>query len=90
MRANGSGECPPDDRLREAIQSDSEGLDCFVATLLAMTKKRPAQRAFLISGRVLLYRTVTGAGSCGTTVGWVPGIGASCAWAGAPWAGGNP
>jgi hypothetical protein len=32
LRANGSGECPPDDRLREAIQCDAGKLDCFVAT----------------------------------------------------------
>src|SRR5437868_9653491 len=37
LRANGSGECPPDDRLREAIQSHKVRLDCFVASLLAMT-----------------------------------------------------
>ena len=30
MRANGSRECAPDDRLREAIQNLRE-LDCFVA-----------------------------------------------------------
>jgi hypothetical protein len=32
LRANGSGECPPDDRLREAIQGHKERLDCFVAS----------------------------------------------------------
>jgi len=37
LRANGSGECPPDDRLSEAIQDHEEKLDCFVASLLAMT-----------------------------------------------------
>src|SRR4030081_1928410 len=30
-RANGSRECAPDDRLREAIQSDTARLDCLVA-----------------------------------------------------------
>jgi hypothetical protein len=40
LRANGSRECAPDDRLREAIQllcSDKEKrkLDCFVASLKA-------------------------------------------------------
>jgi hypothetical protein len=36
LRANGSRECAPDDRLREAIQLLREmPLDCFVATLLA-------------------------------------------------------
>src|SRR4029079_3218975 len=44
----------------------------------------------LMSMPPALYRTVTGAGSGGTTVGWVPGIGASCAWAGAPEVGGKP
>jgi hypothetical protein len=35
---------PPDDKLREAIQSRArEGLDCFVATLLAMTVVYAAQ-----------------------------------------------
>jgi hypothetical protein len=37
LRANGSGERPPDDRLREAIQSHKESLDCFVPALLATT-----------------------------------------------------
>src|SRR5258708_6191374 len=38
LRANGSRECAPDDRLREAIHSAASGkLDCFVASLLAMT-----------------------------------------------------
>jgi hypothetical protein len=36
-RANGSRERAPDDRLRDAIQRCEEGLDCFVALLLAMT-----------------------------------------------------
>jgi hypothetical protein len=36
LRANGSREGAPDDRLREAIQRD-DGMDCFVASLLAMT-----------------------------------------------------
>src|SRR5258707_2286818 len=38
LRANGSRECAPDDRLREAIhRSTRVRLDCFVAALLAMT-----------------------------------------------------
>jgi hypothetical protein len=38
LRANGSRECAPDDRLREAIhRADTTVLDCFVALLLAMT-----------------------------------------------------
>ena len=47
MRANGSHECAPDDKLREAIQkSDRVGsMDCFVASLLATTAdKRPCSR----------------------------------------------
>src|ERR1700730_2245460 len=36
LRANGSRERAPDDRLREAIQL-LDGMDCFVALLLAMT-----------------------------------------------------
>jgi hypothetical protein len=39
LRANGSRECAPDDRLREAIHGYEESLDCFVASLLAMTEK---------------------------------------------------
>jgi hypothetical protein len=36
----------PDDRLREAIQKSSSGLDCFVAALLAMTvTKSPGREA---------------------------------------------
>jgi hypothetical protein len=39
LRANGSRECAPDDRLREAIQPcPRKILDCFVASLLAMTR----------------------------------------------------
>jgi hypothetical protein len=34
----GPREAWPDDRLREAIQSHATALDCFVASLLAMTK----------------------------------------------------
>jgi hypothetical protein len=33
----GRAKCAPDDKLGEAIQEYSEGLDCFVALLLAMT-----------------------------------------------------
>jgi hypothetical protein len=32
LRANGSRECAPDDKLREAIQCDAGKLDCFVAS----------------------------------------------------------
>jgi hypothetical protein len=31
---------PPDDRLREAIRNARQGLDCFVASLLAMTREQ--------------------------------------------------
>jgi hypothetical protein len=41
LRATGSRERAPDDRLREAIQSSKGSLDCFVAALLAMTVDRP-------------------------------------------------
>jgi len=39
LRANGSRECAPDDRLREAIHSRRAKAEwiCFVASLLAMT-----------------------------------------------------
>ncbi len=38
LRANGSRECAPDDRLREAIHATTrEAMDCFVALFLAMT-----------------------------------------------------
>jgi hypothetical protein len=41
LRANGSRECAPDDRLREAIHVTASGdMDCFVASLLAMTAVR--------------------------------------------------
>ena len=33
LRANGSRECAPDDRLRDAIQSSTERMDFFVASL---------------------------------------------------------
>jgi hypothetical protein len=31
LRATGSRECAPDDKLREAIQNHRKGLDCVVA-----------------------------------------------------------
>jgi hypothetical protein len=34
LRANGSRECAPDDRLREAIHSYKESVYCFVAELI--------------------------------------------------------
>jgi hypothetical protein len=42
LRANGPGECPPDDRLREAIQS--RAIKNWIASsqvLLAMTVEAP-------------------------------------------------
>ena len=55
MRANGSRECAPDDRLREAIHGSAQfDMDCFVAEfiigpaeggtrwLLAMTREQKA------------------------------------------------
>jgi hypothetical protein len=40
LRANGSRECAPDDRLREAIHHYGGNMDCFVASLLAMMVRR--------------------------------------------------
>src|SRR6266403_4658313 len=39
LRANGSRECAPDDRLGKAIQCGDGKADCFAATLLVMTAK---------------------------------------------------
>jgi hypothetical protein len=39
LRVDGSHERAPDERLREAIHGSASGdMDCFVASLLAMTK----------------------------------------------------
>src|SRR6202011_2844600 len=52
LRANGSRECAPDDRLREAIQATEKSeMDCFVASLLAMTAN--AKHAFAFPRHVL-------------------------------------
>src|SRR3954452_10017823 len=43
LRANGSRECAPDDRLREAIQLPSPGQESWIAssqTFLAMTRSQ--------------------------------------------------
>jgi hypothetical protein len=40
LRANGSRECAPDDRLREAIHRAAKQVDCFVA--IAPLRKRLA------------------------------------------------
>src|SRR5216684_6320729 len=45
LRANGSRECAPDDGLREAIQDIRHEVDCFVASLLAMTLDGPSAMA---------------------------------------------
>src|SRR5262249_13017078 len=43
LRANGSRECAPDDRLREAIHAAARGeLDCFVAVAPRNDGKKPA------------------------------------------------
>src|SRR5712664_1655329 len=40
LRATGSHECAPDDKLREAIHlGPRKRMDCFVASLLAMTEE---------------------------------------------------
>jgi hypothetical protein len=42
LRANGSRECAPDDRLREAIHSFFAGhMDCFVAEPVIGPAERP-------------------------------------------------
>jgi hypothetical protein len=56
LRANGSRECAPDDRLREAIQSHAQGLDCFVALVLAMTESRKEAR--MPGNRNLLFLVI--------------------------------
>jgi hypothetical protein len=50
LRANGSRECAPDDKLREAIHAShaEERMDHFVASLLATTEKH----SFAISQHV--------------------------------------
>jgi hypothetical protein len=44
LRADGSRECAPDDRLHEAIHLRLSKMDCFVASLLAMTTGNPPFR----------------------------------------------
>jgi hypothetical protein len=46
LRANGSRECAPDDRLREAIQSRKKGWIASSLTLLAMTGPDTGARSF--------------------------------------------
>jgi hypothetical protein len=41
LRANGSRECAPDDRFREAILSRQASLDCFVAEFIIGPAERP-------------------------------------------------
>jgi hypothetical protein len=47
LRANGSRECAPDDRLREAIQRRlrQAKLDCFVAEPVSGPAERPGPLA---------------------------------------------
>jgi uncharacterized small protein (DUF1192 family) len=47
LRANGSRECAPDDRLREAIHLAAKEMDCFVASFLAMMAARGWAKAHL-------------------------------------------
>jgi hypothetical protein len=66
LRANGSRECAPDDRLREAIHTSVRGeMDCFVASLLAMTAERPArpQSCYASSSSALACAGATGIGN---------------------------
>jgi hypothetical protein len=59
LRANGSRECARDDRLREAIQRfRGGGLDCFVASLLAMTELKP-YAVFSNSSRPISMRRIS-------------------------------
>jgi hypothetical protein len=89
LRANGSRECAPDDRLREAIQRHKESLDCFVASLLAMTEPAMLTRLSIIQlGRRYGVNTArpTSLPCCNSTSAWfalangigVTGIGAMC------------
>jgi hypothetical protein len=57
LRANGSRESAPDDRLREAIHElYPEKIDCFVALLLAMTALLARLSQMLPSVRALTMR----------------------------------
>jgi len=51
----GRREAPPDDKLREAIQLAAQRtkLDCFVASLLAMTKNQVFVSAFFETNTAL-------------------------------------
>src|SRR5579864_2446515 len=54
LRVNGSDGCPPDDKLREAIQSHKERLDCFVASAPRKDENQhPTISAILSGGGVL-------------------------------------
>ena len=62
LRANGSGECPPDDRLREAIQFFQESLDCFVAEfIIGSAKGRTRWLLAMTAWRLLNLRRQHGA-----------------------------
>ena len=74
LRANGSRECAPDDRLREAIHSASARgeMDCFVASLLAMTVF-PEGKLALLHRSLALHRaedTYPLGGASGCTISW--------------------
>src|ERR1700694_2905365 len=50
LRANGSRECAPDDRFREAIQRDARRLDASSLTLLAVAVSATPENACSASG----------------------------------------
>ena len=65
MRANGSRECAPDDRLREAIHCRTTKMDCFVASAPRNdinNLRRAAAISRLDSARVMreLFRPING------------------------------
>src|SRR6267154_4492582 len=70
LRANGSRECAPDDRLREAIRSDTGRLDCFVADA---PKKKQTDKLLILFNvmdepppSVLFHPRGSAKGRCGT------------------------
>jgi hypothetical protein len=53
LRANGSRECAPDDRLREAIVRVRRFLDCFVAEFIIERRFAPTRwRLALTKGQI--------------------------------------
>src|ERR1700753_3553963 len=88
LRANGSRKCAPDDKLREAIQSQAEaiqsrakGPDCFVAALLAMTNSYDPfspdmtgpKRSQVSPLKRIICSCSSGAKSVGLVLSFVPG-----------------